>query len=264
VASRRAGGWTLLLITTGGFWFGLTLLPTLLHGYTLLAIPAFPARAVTVVLLGGSASLVLILLRLAAAAGHPAATAAGTLTAVLIAALGLAGCGAAASRPTTAVSRPTTHRRPTDTGAATLPATLIAQARPIGVGPRFHPPATGRPIPPCRPTLGRRYGVHLEVFRGNRVVLVAPDLGRRPGCFGAAVTLDPTGVLDLRPGQTVTLGQVFAAWGVPLRGRVYLNGRAVRGVRPAADLALHHHDEVVVETGPFVPPHRTYRFPAGL
>lgn len=181
-------------------------------------------------------------------------------TVVMLAVL-LGGCGSgAASGP---------HR----TADARLPAALLAQARPVGVGPAFHPPVTGSPLGACRARLGRRYPVHLEVFRANRVVLVAAGIGvrdplrtrngriLRARCYGAAVTADPTGVVLVRRGARVTLGELFASWGVPLRGRLYIDGRRwPGGARSAESLKLTRHAEMVVETGPYVPPHHTYRF----
>jgi hypothetical protein len=62
---------------------------------------------------------------------------------------------------------------------------------------------------------------------------------------------------------------VFALWGQPLgprraagfRGRVraYVNGRRVDG--PAAAIPLGRHDQIVLQVGPYVPPHASYAFP---
>jgi hypothetical protein len=41
--------------------------------------------------------------------------------------------------------------------------------------------------------------------------------------------------------------------------RVYVGGRRRRG--PVRATPLTRHAEVVVEAGPFVPPHRAYTFP---
>lgn len=63
VWARRSG--LLLLATTAivSLWVGLTLVTVLTHGYVLLAIPAFLARADAAALLGGSLSLALVGLR---------------------------------------------------------------------------------------------------------------------------------------------------------------------------------------------------------
>src|ERR1041385_5574929 len=60
------------------------------------------------------------------------------------------------------------------------PRVFVAGARPIGSGPEFHPPASGRPTGRCRPGLGARIGVHLELFAADRVVIVAAGIGTRP------------------------------------------------------------------------------------
>ena len=170
-----------------------------------------------------------------------------------------------------------------------VPASLAASARPIGAGPRFRPGVRsgGSTRPPaCASRLGRRYGVHLELFAANRVVLLAPGIGlRRPWrsaggqitrarCYGPAATLDPTGVVLVRPGARLTVGDVFAAWGRPLRTRGLLSFRARGRVRayvdgrrwtrtPPAAIPLTRHAEIVLELGPYVPPHRSFAFPPG-
>lgn len=188
---------------------------------------------------------------------------------VLLAALLLTGCGST--------------QLPSKT--AGLPRELVLEARPIGPGARFHPAATG-PVPGrCRPQLGPRIGVHLEVFAANRVVLIAAGIGTRPPrtifasriarsrCYGDLVTIDPTGLLLVRPGARVTVATLFRAWGQPLsRHRVasftappgssvsvFVNGRR-RGGSPGS-VPLTPHAEIVLEVGPFVPPHASYTFP---
>ena len=76
----------------------------------------------------------------------------------------LAGCGS-------------THRT---ISSSALPPALVAQARPIGHGEQFHPPATGPVVGPCRASLGPRFGAHVELFAANRVVLIAAAIGTRP------------------------------------------------------------------------------------
>ena len=61
--SRRGGYLLMLAIAFVSLWGGLVIFPTLLHGYVLLAVPAFLARADTVLLLGGGLSLILLALR---------------------------------------------------------------------------------------------------------------------------------------------------------------------------------------------------------
>lgn len=187
--------------------------------------------------------------------------------------LALAGCGGHAPAP------------PPSAGDGGLPAALLAQARPIGAGPEFHPPVSGPVFGACRSRLGRRIGVHVELFARNRVVLIARGIGARPPlrlfagriagarCYGALVTLDPTGVIYLRPGTRAVLGDLFASWGQPLRPRrlasfaapagtrvaVFVNGRPRPG--DPRTVALTAHAEIVLEVGPHVPPHRSYNFP---
>lgn len=199
-------------------------------------------------------------------------------TAVLVGAAtgGAVGCGG--NHTTTARQIPP---------AAGIPPALVREARPIGRGPRFHPPATG-PIPGrCRRALELRYGVHVELFAANRVVLIAPGIGARgplhfsegrishARCYGELVTLEPTGVVLIRPGPKRNLAKLFAAWGQPLSRRrlasfsaspgtevmAFVNGR--RWSRPPGSIPLVAHDEIVLEVGPHVPPHSTYTFPPG-
>jgi hypothetical protein len=153
--------------------------------------------------------------------------------------------------------------------------------RPIGPGPRFQPPLRAARVPDCRRTLGRRVGVHLELFARRLVVLFAPGIGTRPPrrmlggridharCFGPLVTIDPTGLVLLRPGTRATVGDVFAGWGQPLSSagaagfhgpvRVWVDGR--EDARPVAAIRLRRHAEIVIEVGGYVVPHRRYTFP---
>ena len=182
----------------------------------------------------------------------------------------LAGCGASA--------------RPADTR---VPAALWREARPIGRGREFHPPATG-PVPGrCRAQLGPRDGVHIELFARNRVVLVPAAIGVRPPlrhqsgriagarCYGDLVTLEPTGVVLVRRGARPRLRELFRAWGQPLSATrlagfraapgthvtIFVDGRR-RGGSPAG-VPLTRHAEIVLEVGPYVPPHAAYTFPPG-
>jgi hypothetical protein len=176
---------------------------------------------------------------------------------------GLAGCGGNVPAP------------------ALRGAPLPAGVRPVGAGPRFQPPLSDRPVRACRPGLGRRTGAHLELFAQDRVVIVAAGIGTRPPrhtlggritgarCYGDLVTIDPTGLILLRPPARSTVGDVFAAWGRPLRPnamagfrgavRAWVGGRRWTG--PVAAIPLRRHAEIVLEVGPYVPPHRRYRFP---
>jgi hypothetical protein len=170
----------------------------------------------------------------------------------LLAALALAGCGG-----TRAAGGPT---------SGSIPAKLLAEMRPIGAGVRFHPPVTGTPTGHCAPAPGRREA-HIELFGANRVLLITAGVGHRGDCYGNVVTTDPTGTVHFRPGAT--LSDLFAAWGEPLgpdrlasfsgHVRYYVAGHRVRSIPP-----LSEHAEIVIEVGPYVPPHPSYSFPAGL
>ncbi len=192
--------------------------------------------------------------------------------------LAVAGCGSTTHTETSTQARPRTT-------TPSIPAALVRQRRPLGRGPAFHPPASGPVLGPCRRPLGRRNGAHVEVFAADRVLLIAAGIGaRRPlrynegritgaGCFGKLVTLEPTGVVLSRPGASLTLADLFRSWGQPLSThriasfaattgvRVYVDGQRVRGA--PGGVRLRRHAEIVVEAGPYVPPHRAYRFPPG-
>jgi hypothetical protein len=129
--------------------------------------------------------------------------------------------------------------------------------------------------------------VHVEVFAADRVVLLPAGIGvRRPWsllsgritaarCYGALVTLDPTGLVLVRSGSRLSLGDLFRSWGEPLsatrlasfpaakgsRVAVFVDGRAWPGAPGAVPLTAHA--EIVLEVGPHVPPHSSYAFPPG-
>jgi hypothetical protein len=173
------------------------------------------------------------------------------------------------------------------TRALALPRALVLEARPIGRGPRFQPSARGQVIGPCLRRLGPRFGAHVELFAANRVVLVAEGIGTRPplahsagrissaGCYGALVTIDPTGLILVRPGKPLTLADLFRSWGQPLSPHRLVSFSTARGDRlsvfvdgrrwPGSPLAvpLLRHTEIVLEVGPYVPPHASYTFPSG-
>jgi hypothetical protein len=127
----------------------------------------------------------------------------------------------------------------------------------------------------------------VEVFAANRVLLLPAGIGTKPprdlldgrvvraACYGQLVTLDPTGVVLVRPGAQPTLGALFRSWGQPLsttrlasftapagtRVTVFVDGRPWHGT-PAA-VPLTRRAEIVLEVGPHVPPHQSYTFPPG-
>jgi hypothetical protein len=169
------------------------------------------------------------------------------------------------------------------TGSAPERAAL-AQARPVGRGASFRPAVSGSPGGRCSPRLGPRAGVHVELFAQDRVVVVAAGIGTRPPrrvtlgrisaarCYGDLVTIEPTGVVLVRPGPQLGLGALFRAWGQPLsstrlgpfrsRVAVYVNGRRWPGSPTSVPLSAH--SEIVLEAGVHVPPHTSYTFPPGV
>jgi hypothetical protein len=208
------------------------------------------------------------------------------LAALIIAAAIVAGCGMAHSTPSPE-ARPSNPSAPRAPAATAIPSALLSEARPIGVGPRFQPPATGPVSGGCLPALGGRVGVHVEVFAANRVVLLPAGIGTRPprtwltgritraDCYGALVTLDPTGLVLVRPGTRLTVAALFRSWGQPLSATQLTSFRAAAGTRVAVfvdgqpwrgapgAVPLTPHAEIVLEVGPHVPPHSAYAFPPG-
>jgi hypothetical protein len=170
---------------------------------------------------------------------------------------------------------------------ASIPRALLSEARPIGTGPRFTLPASGPVAGTCQRSLGPRVGVHVEVFAANRVLLLPAGIGARQPwaklhgritsapCYGALVTLDPTGLVLVRPGAGLTLADLFHSWGEPLsRTRltsfsapagtqvaVFVDGRRLNAAPQSVPLT--RHAEIVLEVGPHVPPHSSYAFPPG-
>jgi hypothetical protein len=192
-----------------------------------------------------------------------------SLLVLLIAAALPAGCGSSRHSP----------------DIAGIPAQLLRQARPIGSGPRFHPPASGPVIGACRPQLGARIEVHVEVFAASRVVIVPAGIGTRPPrtvsagritrarCYGDLVTLDPTGVVLVRSGARLAVSAIFRSWGQPLSASRLVSFTAAAGDRVSAfvdgrrwtgspqAVPLTPHAEIVLEVGPHVPPHASFTFP---
>jgi hypothetical protein len=170
---------------------------------------------------------------------------------------------------------------------AALPRSLVLQARPVGRGARFQSPVSGPVVGACRPRLGARYGSHIELFAENRVVIVPAGIGTLPPrktlsgritsarCYSELATLEPTGLVLVRAGSRPTVADLFHGWGQPLspvrlgpfdaprgtRVRVFVDGRPWRAA-PGA-VPLRPHAVIVLEVGPYVPPHVSYRFPPG-
>jgi hypothetical protein len=138
---------------------------------------------------------------------------------------------------------------------------------PIGVGPQYHPkPAMRGPCAGALGTPGAR--IHLELFANDRVIIVPARVGvRSTRCRARLWTVDPTGVVHVE--GPARLGDLFRVWGRELSTRRLLSFRGgvrlyVNGVRRRGDprtLVLRDRDEIVLEVGPFIPPHRSYLFP---
>jgi hypothetical protein len=167
----------------------------------------------------------------------------------------------------------------------------------LGPGPRYRPAATSvrvRAAAPidgqrCTRQVGERFGAHLEVFAHQHVVAIPAGIGIAPPlalgtdatvlggrCSYPARTTDPTGVIDVRLGDRVTLGELFDIWGQALGKRVIARFRApagsvivayIDGRRFTADprvIPLVRHERIVLEVASRVPPHRVYLFRKGL
>jgi hypothetical protein len=150
--------------------------------------------------------------------------------------------------------------------------------RPIGVGQEFRLPArgaeatSGAPIGSltCRPgSLSGPIVAHLEIFARRDTLIIPAGIGVLRGrCRYPLRTTSPTGVIVAgRPG--LTLGDLFAVWGQPLRARrlagfagpivAFVGGRRVHG--DVRRIPIRHHSEIVVEVSGYVPPHAHYVFP---
>lgn len=170
-----------------------------------------------------------------------------------------AGCGAGGGR----------------TDAVPVPTVVT---RPIGAGPRFRLPprgaaaATAAPIGGLRCLPGRSGGpivAHLEIFARRDTLVIPAGIGvLRRRCGYPVRTLTPTGLI-VADRHGLTLGDLFAIWGQPLRARrlagfsgpivAFVDGRQVRG--EVSRIPIRHHAEIVVEVSGYVPPHAHYVFP---
>jgi len=146
---------------------------------------------------------------------------------------------------------------------------------PIGPGPRYRPPAPtldGRPVGGLRcSSAGPTFPVHVELFVNQRVVIIPAGIGKSETCAYPLRTRWPIGVVDVARGSRLTIGSLFRLWGQPLTRnrlasfrsavpvRAYVAGRRVLG--DAARVSLTPKAQIVIELGPFVPPHRTFVFP---
>jgi len=149
---------------------------------------------------------------------------------------------------------------------------------PIGVGPRYHPPAAtaavlaGVPIGRLRCVKGARFAVHVELFARREVAIIPPRVGiARSGCSYPLRTTTPTGVVDVARAGRWTLGDLFRVWGQRLGTTRLLSFSGpvsvfVDGHRRLGDprsLVLTRHAEIVLEVGGYLTPHASYLFPKG-
>jgi hypothetical protein len=148
---------------------------------------------------------------------------------------------------------------------------------PIGVGPRYHPRPAVHAV--CAPApLREAWSAHIELFATRRAIVVPAGIGVLGGrrvsgrivrarCRATVWTLDPSGVV--RFAAPVRPGRLFAVWGQALgpsrllgfRGsvRTYRNSVAWHG--DPRRLNVRDRDQIVLQTGGYVRPHRSYRFP---
>ncbi|HXE46470.1 MAG TPA: hypothetical protein VN635_14910 [Conexibacter sp.] len=211
------------------------------------------------------------------------------LAAVLAAVVALAGCGAGERRDATERGAPPASVSAARGGAPAAQHGPWPVALPAGRGPAFRLPARGAAVAHaravgrlrCLADRGARVHAHVELFAAGLVVPVPPGIGiapplRRRGayvrggrCSYAVRTSEPTGLLELRRGARLTLGDLFAVWGQPLGPRrlgafrapvrAYLDGRRWPG--DPRTMPLTRRAVVVLEVGRFIPPHARYRFP---
>lgn len=149
---------------------------------------------------------------------------------------------------------------------------------PIGVGPAFHPTAATAAV-----AAGRRIGrlrcdgirhlqrAHLELFARGRVVIVPSGIGMSRACTYGVRTTAPTGVIEFDASRRLTLGDFFAIWGRRLthdrllsfggRVRAYVGANPWHGSVEA--IPLRRHAQIVLEVGPYIPPHARFLFGPG-
>jgi hypothetical protein len=172
---------------------------------------------------------------------------------------------------------------------AVLPPSVLPW--PIGVGPRYRPPAATAAIRAAKPVgpeqcerATARFSVHLELFANRRAIVIPAGIGvatpyrrvggdvRPNGCVYRVHTTAPTGVVQSTR-AAVTVGDLFRIWGQPLGEHRLLSFRSHSGVRAFVDgversgdvreIRLTPHAQVVLEIGGYIAPHSSYLFPKG-
>jgi hypothetical protein len=217
--------------------------------------------------------------------------------ALLLLALLLPGCGAS---PFAGTGEPSAASTRTGLSARRALALDRSRTRPLGRGSRFRPRPIGELVRAhvalgrlrCRTARAHPYAAHIELFAAAHEIVVPAGIGvappqRRQGasvlggqCTYPIRTADPTGVILIDPSSAgeaePTVGELFELWGQPLsRHRLagftatgdgsvaaFVDGRRVLG--PASAIALRRHAQIVLELGPHVQPHPSYRFAPGL
>ncbi len=156
--------------------------------------------------------------------------------------------------------------------AAALGGDPSVVAIPIGPGARFRPVAKAAAAPTLTCGGGKPlFRVHLELFAKGKVIVVPAGIGRgNADCVPLTRTTTPGGIVEVSR-RGVTLGDLFRVWGETLSPRrllsfsgavrVYVAGRLL--TRDPRDVVLTPNAEIVVETGPVIPPHRFFLFPKG-
>ena len=111
------------------------------------------------------------------------------------------------------------------------------------------------------------------MFARGRVLIVPTGIGvsLARACTYAARTSAPTGVVEFEASKRLTVGSFFRIWGQRLgpnrllsfKGLVrgYIGGKRWRA--PASSIPLRRHAEIVLEVGPYVPPHARFLFGPG-
>jgi hypothetical protein len=133
-------------------------------------------------------------------------------------------------------------------------------------------------------------GAHIELFADGHEIIVPAGIGIAPPqhhhgasvdtgrCVYPVHTTDPTGVILIDPtgSRVPTVGELFKLWGQPLNRRRLASFMALANSAIAAfvdgrrfpddprSIPLRRHAQIVLEVGPPVEPHPSYRFASGL
>ena len=152
---------------------------------------------------------------------------------------------------------------------------------PIGKGAAYRPPAKAPPPELCKPgPVQGAFRAHVELFAHGRAIVIPAGIGIGPPvekklgrivgarCRAEIRTLDPTGVVEFDR-DDLTVGDLFRVWRERLGPtqllsfegtvRAYRAGDRISG--DPADLDLTDGAQMVIQSGRFVPPHRTFLFP---